>query len=393
MLSKISKKYLILAFVEGFAVMAVEMFSVRIISPFYGSSHTLWTSVLASTLFALAIGYFAGGYLAKGKDEPNRILLHLLLVASLFIVGMTFYSNYLMLFFYDYGFLSAVILSPLTILIFPLMFLGCTSPIIIKASSVNENLTGKVSGIIFTISTMGGILASFLFGLIIIPNFGVAIPATVLAVFVSTTALILLYKSERIVILIPFIVGLLGISLYVVRENVRPKLYGAHEVEMVAEGVLGQIKVVKTRFFDGNDKKRMVVNNVAQTNCAMIDGEAVSYWSYPHLISIFGSVIDEGSDALVLGFGSGSNVSELQKRNFKIDAVDLDKRLLQIAKDHFNFKEDKHNFIVDDARHYVQVTDKKYDLIVMDVLKGEVQPNYMLSIESFMALKNVMKEN
>ena len=119
----IPRIFLILAFVEGFAVMAVEMFSVRIISPFYGSTHTLWTSVLASTLFSLAIGYFAGGQLAAGKEKPKKVILHLLLAAGVLICSMSFYSIEVMKFFFYFGFLTAIIMSPFFILILPLMLL------------------------------------------------------------------------------------------------------------------------------------------------------------------------------------------------------------------------------------------------------------------------------
>ncbi|NQY12189.1 MAG: fused MFS/spermidine synthase [Flavobacteriales bacterium] len=389
----IPRIFLILAFVEGFAVMAVEMFSVRIISPFYGSTHTLWTSVLASTLFSLAIGYFAGGQLAAGKEKPKKVILHLLLAAGVLICSMSFYSIEVMKFFFYFGFLTAIIMSPFFILILPLMLLGSTSPIIIKACQNDETPSGKVAGIIFTVSTFGGIVGAFLFGLLIIPNWGVQIPGLIVGLLVFVTALVVLYKSEGFIyrgILTVFMILSCG---FVSNKILRTEYYGATTIEHVSEGVLGQLKVVSTYVADGRDERKLLLNNISQTNCKIDKTGAHSVWSYPHIISIFSSVLPKESEALLLGFGTGSIVKEILQQGYKIDAIDLDTRLLEIAEEHFFYEPSSSNFIVDDARHYVQVTDKTYDLVILDVLKGEVQPNYMLSIECFSEIKKVMNEN
>ena len=51
------------------------------------------------------------------------------------------------------------------------------------------------------------------------------------------------------------------------------------------------------------------------------------------------------------------------------------------------------NVIVDDARHYIETTKKKYDLIFFDVFRGEIQPAHVLSRECFAKSKTLLNEN
>jgi len=49
--------------------------------------------------------------------------------------------------------------------------------------------------------------------------------------------------------------------------------------------------------------------------------------------------------------------------------------------------------IIDDARHYLETSNKKYDLILFDVFKGDVQPPHVLSLECFQKTKTLLNKN
>src|SRR5687767_4793629 len=53
------------AFLEGMAVIIVEIAGARALAPFFGTSLQVWTALITVTLFFLAIGYGLGGLLAK----------------------------------------------------------------------------------------------------------------------------------------------------------------------------------------------------------------------------------------------------------------------------------------------------------------------------------------
>lgn len=51
------------ACLAGGAVMVIEILGTRMLSPYMGASHFVWTAQIAVTLIALATGYYVGGRL------------------------------------------------------------------------------------------------------------------------------------------------------------------------------------------------------------------------------------------------------------------------------------------------------------------------------------------
>ena len=48
---------------------------------------------------------------------------------------------------------------------------------------------------------------------------------------------------------------------------------------------------------------------------------------------------------------------------------------------------------MDDARHYLETTTKKYDVIIIDVFHGDVAPPHMLSLQSFQKAASLLNKN
>src|SRR5262249_24785604 len=51
------------AAVTGAAILVVEILGAKMLSPYVGSSHFVWTAQIAVTLISLALGYWFGGWL------------------------------------------------------------------------------------------------------------------------------------------------------------------------------------------------------------------------------------------------------------------------------------------------------------------------------------------
>ena len=66
---------LLLSFLQGLCVLSVELLAAKLISPYYGLSLYIWSSVLGVTLFSLAAGYFTGAGLSSGRNRESRIFL------------------------------------------------------------------------------------------------------------------------------------------------------------------------------------------------------------------------------------------------------------------------------------------------------------------------------
>ena len=74
----INKKYFLFltVFITGASVMILELVGTRILSPFYGTTIFVWSSLISVALVFLALRYFSGGKLADRR--PQLVILYLL---------------------------------------------------------------------------------------------------------------------------------------------------------------------------------------------------------------------------------------------------------------------------------------------------------------------------
>jgi hypothetical protein len=120
-----------LAFIEGASVMACELFSAKMIAPFFGGSLYVWAAVLGITLLALMSGYYLGGSISATATKKN-LVYWILIFAGFFLMIMPHTSVWIMTLNLD---LSVQMGSTISLLVFmfpPLVLMGMTSPIIIN---------------------------------------------------------------------------------------------------------------------------------------------------------------------------------------------------------------------------------------------------------------------
>jgi len=71
------------AILNGAVIMAVELLGARMLSPVFGGSLTVWAAMISVTMLSLAVGYFAGGWLADRRPRPALVAGLLLAAAAL----------------------------------------------------------------------------------------------------------------------------------------------------------------------------------------------------------------------------------------------------------------------------------------------------------------------
>ncbi len=164
---------LIIAFVMGFCVMSLEMIGGRFLTPYFGSSIEIWGAIIGSTLGALTVGYFMGGFLADKYGSVKTLAL-ITLPAAIFIAILPFFvrpvADTLAVSIENYrlgGLIAAcVLLCP------PLIFMAAYSPFIIRLVLVDAQDSGKVSGSVYGISNLGSIVGTLFTTFIWIPAMG-----------------------------------------------------------------------------------------------------------------------------------------------------------------------------------------------------------------------------
>jgi len=377
------KSYLLIAFVEGSAVMACELLGAKMIAPFYGSSLLVWSSVIGVTLAALASGYFAGGYFAD-RFTGNTLLFTVLAVGSSFIALMPLSAKMIMEATLSLGVRTGSLVSTLVFLFPPLVCMGMVSPIIIRLASQDVQHTGRTAGSVYAVSTVGGILATFLAGFYAIPTWGLTLPALVAASALGVFPILYFFSSKRFPVAAGLIVLIAGLFLGLRMEKADPR------VLYQSEGLLGQVIVSQfERALDDTVHPLMVlfVNRHPQTTSDPQTG--YSSLPYVHGVSTIASIKPSGSKALILGLGGASVADEFLRLGFEVEGCELDERISHVAKTYF-FPHHNYPVYVDDARHLIRTTQKRYDVVMLDVFSGEQQPPHVLTLETFQEIKQMI---
>lgn len=177
--------------------MAAELISAKLIAPYYGNSLIVWTSVFVFTLSGLALGYFYGARLS-GKPGLYQNLFLVLAFSTLFFAFMSPLSDLIMESTLSLPIELGSLLSVLVFLFPLLMAFGTVSPLIIRLLTNSDNEAGEKSGMVYAVSTLGGILTTLFFGYYFIPYVGItlSIICSTLMMAVATALGFYLYKRN-----------------------------------------------------------------------------------------------------------------------------------------------------------------------------------------------------
>ena len=369
--------------------MATELLGAKMLAPYFGSSLYVWAAVLAITLGGLAVGYFLGGILSFKYRSNKNLLFYVLLLAAIFAVLMPFTSKIVLSMVGQYSLLPAIIFSSMLFLFPPVLMMGMVSPLIISNITGNVNESGKAAGSVYAISTVGGIIATFLTGFYIIPNYGLTVPAVASGIIIGAIPLAVLIKQNKL-----WILFLIPSSIWLYNKTFKTKYYSDIKVLYDSEGLLGQIMVADHPNYKSDGtidsySRILYFNRIGQT---MLNTKTGETFPYVTMMSAEIGRLKYKSKALLLGLGGGTLANELIKKEFSVDACELDTRVEKVARKYF-YLDNKVNVTVDDARHFIRACKKKYDLIVFDVFKGEENPNHVFTDKSLEETKNLLNPN
>ena len=188
------------AFVTGAIVMSFEMLGSRYLNPYFGSGIYTWAALISTVLLALTLGYFLGGYLAD-RTASAAVLAMTVIVGSVYLLALPSFAQPVLEFV-----LAAIddvragsLVSALAIMVFPVTFLGMYSPFAIRLLLRSAQNSGRVSGAVYGISTVGSIAGTLGTTFVLIPTIGSRAITIALGALgaVSGLALLGLSRLER----------------------------------------------------------------------------------------------------------------------------------------------------------------------------------------------------
>ncbi len=355
-------------FVTGASVLIVEIIGTRVISPFFGNTVFAWSSLIAVTLGFLAVGYWLGGILSDWK--PSLLFFYTIIFGAGISVFLIMRLDQPVLLFSDqFGLRFGPLVASLILFAPSLFLLGLVSPFAVKLRIHTIERVGKGAGNIYAFSTIGSVIGALLAGFMLTPVMSVTDIFNTVAVtlcilsLLGLTVVFLIAKGERaaavaaVVVLLAAAGGASQVPIVSASEAER-------EIEWVehTQSFYSDIKVV-----DVDGSRCLIVSGFAESCMSLETGE--SEWDYVYEMARIAHLLQRESGKerfriLVIGIGAG-NIIGLLPEEAEIDALEIDEKVVQFARDHFLLEERENTTIhVNDARHFLRKTGHTYDLIL-----------------------------
>lgn len=374
-------------FITGAAVLVLEVAAVRILAPYYGSSLHVFSSVLTVILAALSVGYWYGGKRAdtyKSIDELYALIAASgLLVLMLLLVATTVLPTF--------GRILPVSVGPLffsfSLFFLPAFLLGIVSPYIIKLQSMYTPLEeiGSVVGKTFFWGTCGSIIGSIASGFYLIPTLGVELSITLVSIVLAglgvVTPLFLdrpLQKKWMIGIL--SLIVIFGSCLYVLTEH-RNKQFVYR-----SDGLYSSITISDRKIYGQSAR---LLNRDLNNSSAIFLGNKKLVFDYAQFSKLYKSLKPDASSMLVLGGGAYTVPRSIVATDpdIVVDVVEIEPELYALAQKYFDLSDiSRINNYTQDARVFLDRTDKKYDIIFVDLFGTNMAAPFHLTTYEYYAL-------
>lgn len=391
-LQRLPFQLILLAFMEGAAVIAVEVLGAKMLTPYYGNSLKIWATVLGVTLLGLAGGYFLGGRSSSSPRSYKRLVIVAIPVVVLMIL-MPLNVQFLIRASQSLKFHAGAFVAAFFLLFPPLLLLGSLLPVIIRQVVMRIGNAARGTAFIMAASAVGNIFTLFFLAFVVVPKWGITYPMLIVSLTVAIVFFISFFREMKKASLALLVISLGLASFLVYKKEHSGQL--PYKILEVSEGVMGQLEVIEYPHHQNNlPVRELHINNIPQTIAYYME-PPYSLWGYVHRVAAYASAKPNGS-ALLFGMGGGSIVSELQRLNYNVDIVEIDGRIPKLAEKYLKFDPSKgiSSIVVDDARHYIKTQkDTKHDLIIFDVVNAEVQPYYLFTKECFEEVAGIIKDD
>ena len=407
------KKYRfeIIIFIVNAIYMILELIASRVLSPYFGNSNLIWTSIIGIILLSTSAGNYLGGVIADKKNSSSNVKYLLIFSGFLIMLIPLIQSEILEAITSIFSDIRiGAIIATIFLFFLPSMTIGMLSPIIVKLRMQNIENAGKVSGNISAIATLGSITGTFIGGFFLLPNCGsnqllfiLAIITFLLVYFVEKPKLdkITIFLSICITLSIIFFV------MYIITNNQNGEkvLNGDLNVQVEYDTEYGKVVIYNTK--QGGEIFRHLMIDKGNESATYIDEEKCNdlTYEYTKFYDLMFESSREINSCLMIG-GAGYSypkhyISQFPDKN--IDVVEIDDKVTELAKKYFYLDKliedydlentNRLNIITEDGRTYINKNTKKYDAILNDTFSGDTPAETLTTLEAVQYIYNSLNEN
>jgi len=401
----------VVVFVSGGVSIGIELAASRLLAPFFGTSLFIWANLIGLTLIYLSIGYAVGGRIAD--RWPHISLLYGITAVAAFVTGLIpvlaqpILAKSLTAFAAVSlgGFYSSLV-GTLILFAVPVTLLGCVSPFAIRLALASVSGAGNTSGSLYALSTVGSIVGTFVPTFLLIPRIGTFRTFYLFAIVLLVVSLIGLFRAPRtdnrvrlLVAAAVLLVLMLGVAAFGHRGFVRP-VEGGRQIIWQGESAYNFIQVGRN---PANGANELYLNEGHAIHSLYYPGDAIQPlsngpWDYFAVAPFFQANERPAAikDVCIIGLAGGTvaqRMDQIYGAGVKIDGVEIDPKIVEVARQFFNLDASHVNVIVQDGRYYMRTTNKRYDVIAADAYHQPYIPFQLTTQEFFREAYDHLNDN
>lgn len=374
------------AAITGGSIMIIEILGAKMLAPFIGTSHFVWTAQIAVTMVALAVGYYLGGRLVDRSPQLRRIYFCILtaavyLAVSVPLVGQVAYACL------TFRLALGSLLASTFLFLVPLALLAMVGPFFVRILTDSMANVGGNVGRLTAVSTLGSFLGTVLIGYVLIPFLPNSVTMYLTALLLGGVSLVYFAVWERRGVLAPVVLilcigALLGLNI--VRER-RAGFTEARELYR-ANSNFGLVQVLENH---RGDRRYYLNDYLVQNTYDPQVKKSLALFTYAlHDLAV--AYTSEIKDALCVGLGVGIVPSEFARAGVKVDVVEINPAVVPVAANLFDCETNQMNLVIGDGRYFINQTTNRYNTVIIDAFLGDSSPSHLMSREAFQGVKRIL---
>ena len=383
------------AFTGGLVSLSVELAASSLLRPHFGTANLVWATIIGLILLYLTVGTFIGGRWAD--RSPQRTTLYQIIAWAGFAVGLVPFAARPVLSLAAPGFANfsvALLVGSFVVVLLlfsvPVTLLGCVSPFVIRLAVTDVTSSGRVSGRVYAVSTLGSFLGAFLPDLLLVPIIGTRNTFVLLSLLLLCVALIGLVhetsrlKRRRLILYLsmPLVVVLLALLL----RSQPVKADSAGDVIYETESAYNYIQVVE----QSDGCRHLILNEGGGIHSLTCPGQLQTPgpWDYFLVAPYFNPAPyypHQVKRVALIGLAAGTTARQYTEvyGPLPIDGVEIDAEIVRVGQTFFGMNQPNLNAIVADGRTFLARTDHRYTVIGVDAYRLPYIPPHLTTVEFF----------
>ena len=376
-------------FLAGAAVLILEILGARLLAPFFGTSQSVWSAIIAVTLLALSVGYRLGGRVAD-RREPAPLLHRALVVAGWLVLLIPMARRIILPWASGFGLRGGALIAAVALLAPALAVLGMVAPLAARTATADLGRLGTTVGSLYALSTIGSLAGALSAGYWLTPLLGTGriLLVTAMLLFVPSgwywwrVAGAAGRSAWRLLAAGGVIACLAGLLMR-----------GQLPVENPADGwallsrvdsAYSEVKVVRYE-----TRQILVLDGTLQTGVDLGTDTPI----FPYALAapaLLHAAVPKAKRMCLIGFGGGTVALVMAQQGIAVESVEIDPAVAEAARRYFVHGA-RLPVAVEDGRMFLRHTPPgQYDAVFLDAYAGEAPPAHLFTLEAWRTVRRTL---